>query len=212
MKQMLVFVVGSLLSGCGGATTPPPDNGETAQPADTAVISEEAHEKMRAPSQGMVPVDVVNVFAHDDDGVIVVLREREGQRRLVPMVVGNTEGRAIAMRLTRQKFPRPMTHDLFETVIGKYEITLIKVEIDDLRDAVFLAHLLFVDSSGTSKSIDSRPSDGIALALGMGVPIYMSMHIIDGIGEADSGASADSPAERPPAEDPTGIDIPPGDI
>jgi bifunctional DNase/RNase len=160
----------------------------------------------------MVAVSVIDVLVNDD-GTVVVLQEQGAKRRIIPIAIGEIEGQAIAMRLTRQKYVRPLTHDLFETVIENFEIELIRVEIDDLKETIFLAHLFFIDGTGRSKKIDARPSDGITLALGQDAPIYMSSNVIDEIGEMISAEpAADAGPENGADSVPTSVEAPPREI
>jgi uncharacterized protein len=151
---------------------------------------------------------VEDVLQQEDGAIVVVLREAEGEDRIVPIFIGETEGRAIAMRLTRQKYVRPLTHDLLESVIRECDIELLKVEIDDLKDKIFLAHLFLVDPHGTPRTIDARPSDAIALALGVDAPIYIALHIIEELGALQAGTPEAPSPPAPPPTAPTEDDTP----
>src|SRR5258705_9429061 len=103
---------------------------------------------------------------------IVLLREDDGQRFL-PIFIGSPEATAIVYALQGMETPRPMTHDLFKTVLDDLEIKLEKVEITELHDGTFYAEIE-LDRAGTKSRISSRPSDAIALAVRYGgtIPIF----------------------------------------
>jgi uncharacterized protein len=119
---------------------------------------------------------------------IVLLREEDGQRYL-PIFIGNPEATAIVYALQGMDTPRPMTHDLFKTVLDGLAVKLDRVEITALLDGTFYAEIEF-DNAGTKSRISSRPSDAIALAVRFGaeVPIYADEAVLDEAGvlfEAD---------------------------
>ena len=97
------------------------------------------------------------------DTPVVILQELEG-KRVLPIWIGKAEARAIAMELAKEKFQRPLTHDLMKTLIDALGGKVRKVTIGDLKDNTFFAQL-FVDKDDEIISIDARPSDSIALAL-----------------------------------------------
>ena len=182
IKLVLGLLIAMTVSACGpaigkGAEEPSDNTGEQgeAQERDQGDPSE--------PSEGMVELKVANLLARPNGGVLVLLMEQGGLGRIVPMVVGDTEGDAMARRLSRQRYVRPLTHDLMEIIFKKIELRVVKVEIDDLKDAVFLARLYLVDKHGVVTRVDSRPSDGITLALGSEAPVFISTSVIDEIGE-----------------------------
>jgi hypothetical protein len=114
---------------------------------------------------------------------VVLLVERASRPRVVPMVIGDFEASAIALRIGRRKFDRPLTHDLIESILAAYDVRIAKLEIDALESGVFLGRLFLQDPSGRVTKLDTRPSDGIALAIGAEAPIFMSAEILDQAGE-----------------------------
>ena len=119
---------------------------------------------------------------------IVLLREEEGTRFL-PIFIGSPEATAIVYALQGMETPRPMTHDLFKTVLDGLDVKLLRVEITALHDGTFYAEIEF-ERDGTRSRISSRPSDAIALAVRFGaeVPIYADEGVLDEAGvlfEAD---------------------------
>ncbi|MFN8036193.1 MAG: bifunctional nuclease family protein [Acidimicrobiia bacterium] len=113
---------------------------------------------------------------------IVLLREVEGQRHL-PIFIGPPEATAIVYALQGMETPRPMTHDLFKTVLDDLAVTIEKVVITELHDGTFFAELELV-REGETQRISSRPSDAIALAVRYAepVPIYAAEAVLDEAG------------------------------
>ncbi|MGH9050813.1 MAG: bifunctional nuclease family protein [Acidimicrobiia bacterium] len=115
---------------------------------------------------------------------IVLLREEEGQRYL-PIFIGPPEATAIVYALQGMETPRPMTHDLFKTVLDDMSVQLRRVEITELHDGTFFAEIeLGGDGNGDSYRISSRPSDAIALAVRYPeqVPIFADEAVLEEAG------------------------------
>jgi bifunctional DNase/RNase len=123
---------------------------------------------------------------------VVVLREVGGDRFL-PIWIGQFEAEAIAMCLQEVEAVRPMTHDLLKNVLGGLGITLERVEIFDLRDDVFFARLL-LQSGGRKIEVDSRPSDGIALAVRTKAPIFVAEEVMARAGTVPEKDLREQPA------------------
>jgi len=115
---------------------------------------------------------------------IVLLREEEGQRYL-PIFIGPPEATAIVYALQGMETPRPMTHDLFKTVLDELAIRLQRVVITELHDGTFYAEIeLGGDRNGDVRRVSSRPSDALALAARYPepVPIYAAEAVLDEAG------------------------------
>ncbi len=108
---------------------------------------------------------------------IIVLKEKNGERQL-PIVIGFLEASSIKMKLSGVEPPRPMTHDLLVAVIQGLEAKLERLIIDKMVNNTFHAKLEFKPKDGQIKSIDSRPSDGIALAVRTSAPIFVEEDVI----------------------------------
>jgi bifunctional DNase/RNase len=107
---------------------------------------------------------------------IIILRDEEDKRSL-PIWVGIFEANAIALELEKITTPRPMTHDLIKNILEALDARVLKVAVNDLRDNTFFAaiHLQLGESELT---VDSRPSDAIALALRVGAPIFVEEEVV----------------------------------
>jgi hypothetical protein len=110
----------------------------------------------------------------------VVLGEVKGKRRL-PIVIGAAEAQAIAVAIENMPPPRPLTHDLFKTMMETFHIFLSEIVITNLMDGVFYSKLVCI-SNGEEYEIDSRTSDAIALAIRFGCPIYIYGNILESSG------------------------------
>ena len=108
---------------------------------------------------------------------IVLLKEIDGLRYL-PIWLGSAEATAIAFVQQQVKPPRPLTHDLFNSVLETFDIDLESVYLTKLEDGIFYAQLNF----GDSKFVSARPSDAIALALRSNSPIMASLTLLDEAG------------------------------
>ena len=111
------------------------------------------------------------------DQQIIVLKELEGNRSF-PIVIGMTEILAIDRRLKNIQLPRPMTHDLLADVIDQMGGDVEKVVISDLSNGTFYARL-HIDTDGEMVEVDSRPSDAIALGVGVGASIFVDERVFE---------------------------------
>src|ERR1043166_6373454 len=102
---------------------------------------------------------------------IVILKD-VGSDHVLPIWVGVYEANAIALEIEKVSTPRPMTHDLIKTLLLGLETNLRKVVVSELKDDTFYA-LIWLDHEGQLISVDSRPSDALALALRLDCPIYV---------------------------------------
>ena len=102
---------------------------------------------------------------------IVVLKDVNGNA-ILPIWVGVYEANAIALEIERVSTPRPMTHDLIKTLLLGLNAGMRKVVVSELKDDTFYA-VIWIEREGDLISVDSRPSDALALALRLDCPIYV---------------------------------------
>ncbi|MDP1826967.1 MAG: DUF151 domain-containing protein [Archangium sp.] len=126
-----------------------------------------------------VAVEVLEVV-DTEDGIAVLLLQKEAGV-VLPILIGPAEANAIKMRLEKSRPPRPMTHDLLEDVITAMGAKLLRVEIDDLKANTFLGRLVLEQRKKVT-TLDARPSDSIALALGLGAPILVAQPVLERAG------------------------------
>ena len=110
----------------------------------------------------------------------LVLSEEGGSRRL-PIIIGMFEAQAIAIEMEHITPNRPMTHDLFKSFARAFDFTVEEIIISDLREGIFFAKIVCTDGI-RQKTIDTRPSDAIAIGLRFQVPIYTTDQILSEAG------------------------------
>ncbi len=116
------------------------------------------------------------IFDPYNNAYIVILRDEENME-VLPIWVGKPEANAIGLALEGIFTPRPMTHDLIKNVLDAIDAKVISIVVTDLNDNTYFSktHLIYKDSEFT---IDSRPSDAIALALRVEAPIFATGGVI----------------------------------
>ena len=107
---------------------------------------------------------------------IVLLKEQEGERYL-PIWIGAMEATAIAFALQGIVTQRPMTHDLLKNVLEEIEVHVERIVITELREGTFYA-VIQLSRNGTRYEVSSRPSDAIALAVRVNVPIFANEEVL----------------------------------
>ncbi|HEV8564661.1 MAG TPA: bifunctional nuclease family protein [Actinomycetota bacterium] len=107
---------------------------------------------------------------------IVLLKEKDGERYL-PIWIGAAEAAAIALSLQGVVTPRPMTHDLMKTILEDLGVTVSRIVVTELREGTFYAQLDMA-RNGDSLEVSSRPSDAIALAVRMAIPIFANEDVL----------------------------------
>jgi len=107
---------------------------------------------------------------------IVVLKDVQGTA-ILPIWVGVYEANAIALEIEKVQTPRPMTHDLLKNVLLGLDVQVQKVVVSDLKDDTFYA-IIWMERDGQTISLDSRPSDALALALRLDCPIFVSDQVL----------------------------------
>jgi bifunctional DNase/RNase len=108
---------------------------------------------------------------------VVVLKDMNSERYL-PIWIGPCEAEAITVKLQEVPAPRPLTHDLLRNVIREMGGKVVHILISDLRQEVYYARIV-IDVAGEQMEIDSRPSDAIALAVRVSVPIFVAETVMD---------------------------------
>ncbi|MBI3811800.1 MAG: bifunctional nuclease family protein [Nitrospirae bacterium] len=111
-----------------------------------------------------------------NNAFIIILRD-EQEKEVLPVWIGKPEAGAISFALEGVFTPRPMTHDLMKSILDSSNAKVISVVITDLKDNTYFAkiHIAYQDSEYT---VDSRPSDAIALALRVDAPIFATLAVI----------------------------------
>jgi len=141
----------------------------------------------------MIPVKVQKISFHPPSrSYAVILSEIDGTRKL-PVIVGAFEAQSIALALESMDTPRPLTHDLIGLLIKEVEANLVAVRNSRLEEGVFYATLDINGKITGKRSVDSRPSDAIAVGLRMQAPIMIAEKLFDEAGIED--VHDDTPGE-----------------
>ena len=107
---------------------------------------------------------------------IVILKDVNGAT-VLPIWVGVYEANAIALEIEKVSTPRPMTHDLMKSLLLGLNTGVRKVVVNELKDDTFYA-VIWLDRDGELITVDSRPSDALALALRLDCPIYVEETVL----------------------------------
>jgi bifunctional DNase/RNase len=129
----------------------------------------------------MVQMKVVAVGIEPTNHAPFVLLKNEEQKMALFIGIGIFEATQISMKLEHQQPPRPMTHDLLKSVLDGLGAKVSKVFVNKLAQDTFFAQIT-LEMNGAVVEIDSRPSDAIALALRVEVPIYVAEEVLDQAG------------------------------
>jgi uncharacterized protein len=167
MSRWMLIV--SIAAACGGAGRPPA----------RASRSQGADDDPRRVPDGYVRMEARDVVSVPQGGAVLLVDPSGAV--VLPIGIGGTEAVSIALRLNSQPSPRPLTHDLLDTVIRQLGGELVKVQVDRMEDGIFIGSIFLRTASGIRR-IDARPSDAIALAIGNRVPIYVARAVLDSSG------------------------------
>ncbi len=107
---------------------------------------------------------------------IVILKDVSGDA-VLPIWVGIYEANAIALEIEKVTTPRPMTHDLIKNLLTGLDARVHKIVVNDLREDTFFA-VIWMEQNGKVISVDSRPSDALALALRLDCPIFVEDQVL----------------------------------
>ena len=130
----------------------------------------------------MKRVEVLKIsYYPPNKGYAVMLKEVEGERQ-VPIIVGSNEAQAIAMAIEGIEMPRPMTHDLMLDIIHSLDVDIKHIIISDIRNGTFFAKITMSTLASGDVTVDSRPSDAIAIGLHSMVPIFVEEVVFNSVG------------------------------
>jgi bifunctional DNase/RNase len=137
----------------------------------------------------MVQMEVVGVAPEPNSNKPLVWLKDKDQKVFLPISIGNFEATAIYMELYDEPPPRPICYDLVKTVLGQVNAKVEQVLISDLKDDTFYAEIT-LRSGDEVFSVDSRPSDAIALALRLEAPIFAAESVLKEAGLEVEGDDA----------------------
>jgi len=127
----------------------------------------------------LVRCEIMGVFVAKGEGAaapLVLLSDGSGRK--LPIFIGIWEAISINSAMKREVLPRPFTHDLFLDLFDRFAITPGSLKIDCVQDGVYYAQLVLNDET-KEELIDCRPSDGIAIAIRAGVPVFVDESVLD---------------------------------
>ena len=143
----------------------------------------------------MIPMELLGVRVELPSNTPIVLLRAAGDDqtgRILPIFIGGPEATAIALAQEGVEPPRPMTHDLFAQVLETMSISIEKVVVTELRERTFFAEL-HMRGPDEVNVMSARPSDAIALAVRLGIPIFAEPELLD---EAGYDEEAEDDAEE----------------
>lgn len=126
----------------------------------------------------MVEMEVVAVQPEPNSNHPLVWLKDKKQRFYLPIAIGNFEATAIFMALYDDPPPRPIAYDLLESILGGFDVVVEQILIHSLKEETFYAEITLLKGE-TQLTIDSRPSDAIALAVRINAPIFVADEVID---------------------------------
>ena len=137
----------------------------------------------KAKNEHLIPVQIWRIYPYPDvtppETFLVVLKGEEG--KFVPISIGCPEGQYLVMAMQQVSFPRPLTHNLIQNLLGKVKGKVHQLVIHTLKDETFHAYLL-IQTQDEVFYLDCRPSDGMILATLMNIPIFMSPEVMEEAG------------------------------
>jgi bifunctional DNase/RNase len=122
--------------------------------------------------QGVMPDAIPN-----SDSQVVILQD-ESKANTLPIWVGVAEGTAIRLAMEGVIPPRPLSHDLIRNLTEQLGLKISKVVVTDVKNNTYYASI-YLSSKQSELTVDSRPSDAIALALRTSSPIYATQDVLD---------------------------------
>jgi len=126
----------------------------------------------------MKEAKIFSVIMVQEAGQYLVTLEEVSGTRLLPIWIGPAEGISIAAALQKQAFPRPLTHDLLNNILKELNAKVEKVVITDIKNDTFYANIM-LKAGDNLYTIDSRPSDSIAIAIRADAPIFIEERVFD---------------------------------
>ena len=130
---------------------------------------------------------------------LLLLRETEGQGRVLPVVIDTPEAHAIHRGIEGIRLARPLTHELLVTMLEELQATVIGVVVTELRERTFFAEIE-LQVAGESRTISARPSDAIAIAVRTETPIYASEDVLAEAGQVIEEHPPDGGSDNDPDE------------
>jgi hypothetical protein len=134
------------------------------------------------PLKEFIPLQIlsVNPSSVGASSYILLLESTDSKSLRFPIVIGSQEAQSISVFLEHITPSRPLTHDLCVSLLGYSSLSVQQVIITDFKDGIFYAHLV-INKDGEIIHVDARPSDSIAIAVRLDVPILISEKLLHDI-------------------------------
>lgn len=144
----------------------------------------------------MIEMKVMGIALDTRTGSPIVVLHDKDNRRALPIWIGSAEASSIIRKIENLTVARPMTHDLIISIIEKTGYKISRVEINDVEKETYYATIFLEDKDGNTIEIDSRPSDAIAVAIRVDVPIFVTANVL-----SNGSVSTDSAKDAEEAEE-----------
>jgi uncharacterized protein len=141
-----------------------------------------------------VEMKIRGLMIHPVTNMPIVILKDSGSDTVLPIWVGIYEANAIALEIEKVSTPRPMTHDLIKNVLTGLDTQVHKVVVTELKEDTFYA-VIWLERDGHIISVDSRPSDALALALRVDCPIFVDDEVLKSSKQAASASDRVSQEE-----------------
>ena len=135
----------------------------------------------------MIEMKVMGIAIDTASGSPIIVLNDKDNRKALPIWIGSAEASAIIRKIENINVIRPMTHDLIIDIIEKTGYIVNRVEINDVEKETYFSTIYLTNEDGKEVTIDSIPSDAIAVAIRVDAPIFVSAKVL-----ADGGVSCDS--------------------
>ncbi len=149
----------------------------------------------------LVEAEIWSIARIGQDNAVLV--RPVGSEVAVPIYIDQFQTQSILIGLGNVPMPRPLTHDLLVSLLSELSVSIERVEITNLKDGTFFAQIV-LEQSGKELTIDSRPSDSIALAVRLKCPIFIAESIVEEVGTEISTITGE--VEQDDSKDETGDD------
>ena len=135
----------------------------------------------------MIEMKVMGIAIDTASGSPIIVLNDIDNRKALPIWIGSAEARAIIRKIENIKVLRPMTHDLIIDIVEKTGYVVNRVEINDVENETYYSTIYILNDEGKEITIDSRPSDAVAVAIRVDAPIFVSAKVL-----ADGSVSCNS--------------------
>lgn len=132
----------------------------------------------RGEAPGPLEVEVRGIGMDPQTDSPVMFLQDKASSRGIPVWIGPNEASVIRMELEHITPPRPLTHDLLKSILDELDATVERIVVEDLKDTTYYATVV-IKAGGRRLTIDSRPSDAVALALKCKAPLFISKELVD---------------------------------